>query len=88
MKYGIIAKLMSAVLLSVKNKYSVEDGKTINQYTAYFYTCGICRLMTELGLKEYIPAMCTLDYDMAEHGVHERTDISRRRIVMRLSLRS
>ena len=22
--------------------------------------------MTELGLKEYIPAMCTLDYDMAE----------------------
>ena len=46
-------------------KFSVEDGKTINQYTAYFYTCGICYLMTKLGLKEYIPAMCTLDYDMA-----------------------
>lgn len=46
-------------------KFSVEDGETINQYTAYFYTCGICKLMTELGLKEYIPAMCTLDYDMA-----------------------
>ena len=46
-------------------KFSVEDGKTINQYTATFYTCGICKLMTELGLKEYIPAMCSLDYDMA-----------------------
>ncbi len=46
-------------------KFSVEDGETINQYTAYFYTCGICHLMNELGLGEYIPAMCTLDYDMA-----------------------
>ena len=46
-------------------KFTVEDGKTINQYTATFYTCGICYLMTKLGLKEYIPAMCTLDYDMA-----------------------
>lgn len=54
---------------SIKNPYSwrftVEDGKTINQYTATFYTCGICQLMKELGLTEYIPAMCTLDYDMA-----------------------
>lgn len=46
-------------------KFSVEDGETLNQYTAYFYTCGICYLMTKLGLAEYIPAMCTLDYDMA-----------------------
>ena len=46
-------------------KFTVEDGKTINQYTATFYTCGICYLMTKLGLKEYISAMCTLDYDMA-----------------------
>lgn len=46
-------------------KFSVEDGETINQYTAYFYTCGICHLMNQLGLGEYIPAMCTLDYDMA-----------------------
>lgn len=56
-------------ILAAKNPYSwrfaVEDGKTINQYTATFYTCGICYLMTKLGLKEYIPAMCTLDYDMA-----------------------
>ena len=46
-------------------KFEVKDGETINQYTAYFHTCGICYLMTKLGLKEYIPAMCTLDYDMA-----------------------
>ena len=46
-------------------KFTVEDGKTINQYTATFYTCGICYLMTKLGLKEYISAMCTFDYDMA-----------------------
>lgn len=46
-------------------KFTVEDGETLNEYTATFYTCGICYLMTKLGLKEYIPAMCTLDYDMA-----------------------
>lgn len=47
-------------------KFTVEDGQTLNQYTAYFQTCGICYLMKKLGLEEYIPAMCTLDYDMAE----------------------
>lgn len=47
-------------------KFTVEDGETLNQYTAYFHTCGICYLMTKLGLAEYIPAMCRLDYDMAE----------------------
>jgi len=46
-------------------KYSVTDGQTINEYTATFYTCGICYLMERLGLKEYIPAMCSYDYDMA-----------------------
>ena len=65
------AKLKEQAKKSEKNtnpyswKFSVEDGKTLNQYTVYFYTCGICYLMTKLGLKEYIPAMCTLDYDMA-----------------------
>ena len=54
-------------------KFTVEDGETINQYTATFYTCGICRLMNKLGLKEYIPAMCTLDYDMAALGNTEFT---------------
>mgnify|MGYP002707277250 CR=1 FL=1 len=63
--------------LAAKNPYTwrfaIEDGKTINQYTATFYTCGICYLMTKLGLKEYIPAMCTLDYDMALLGNTEFT---------------
>ncbi len=46
-------------------KFTVEEGKTLNQYVATFYTCGICYLMRKLGLEEYIPAMCSLDYDMA-----------------------
>lgn len=46
-------------------KFDVEDGETINIYTAYFHTCGICYLMKKLNLSKYIPAMCTLDYDMA-----------------------
>ncbi len=37
-------------------------------YEARFSKCGICTLMTELGLKEYIPAMCRLDYTMSEAG--------------------
>ena len=46
-------------------KFTVEDGETMNQFTATFYTCGICYLMEKWGQEEYIPAMCTLDYDMA-----------------------
>ncbi len=42
-----------------------EDG---SGYEAKFYTCGICTLMTELGLKHLIPAMCRLDYTMSEAG--------------------
>ena len=42
-----------------------EDG---SGYEARFYTCGICVLMNELGLSEYVPAMCRLDYTMAEAG--------------------
>ncbi len=49
-------------------KFTVEDGETIDQYTATFTVCGICRLMTELGLAEQIPAMCALDYDIAKMG--------------------
>ncbi len=37
-------------------------------YEARFYRCGICLLMKELGLKEYIPAMCHLDYVMSDAG--------------------
>lgn len=32
-------------------KFSVEDGETLNQYTSTFHTCGVCFLMTKLGLK-------------------------------------
>ena len=37
-------------------------------YEARFFKCGICTLMKELGLYEYVPAMCRLDYTMAEAG--------------------
>ena len=37
-------------------------------YEARFSRCGICVLMKELGLAAYIPAMCRLDYTMAEAG--------------------
>ncbi|MBQ9384575.1 MAG: L-2-amino-thiazoline-4-carboxylic acid hydrolase [Ruminiclostridium sp.] len=40
-----------------------DDG---SGYEAKFCKCGICTLMEELGLYEYIPAMCALDYTMAE----------------------
>ncbi len=42
-----------------------EDG---SGYEARFFRCGICTLMSELGLKEAIPAMCHLDYSMAKAG--------------------
>ncbi len=37
-------------------------------YEARFSRCGICTLMKELGLQDLIPAMCHLDYTMAEAG--------------------
>ena len=37
-------------------------------YEARFSKCGICTLMRELGLFDYVPAMCRLDYTMAEVG--------------------
>ena len=42
-----------------------EDG---SGYEARFSQCGICTLMKELGLFQYVPAMCRLDYTMAEAG--------------------
>jgi hypothetical protein len=55
-----------------RNKYSwnmdyipYEDG---SGYEARFYNCGICVLMREHGLFEYVPAMCHLDYVMSELG--------------------
>ena len=37
-------------------------------YEARFYKCGICTLMKELGIEEYTPAMCRLDYAMSDEG--------------------
>ena len=45
--------------------YPYKDG---SGYEARFTKCGICTLMKELGLSEAIPAMCHLDYSMAEAG--------------------
>ena len=42
-----------------------KDG---NGYECRFSRCGICTLMKELGLFEYVPAMCRLDYTMSEAG--------------------
>lgn len=62
-------KKNAALKAADKNKYSwnmdfflFEDNKG---YEARFYKCGICVLMKELGLKEYISSMCQLDYDMS-----------------------
>ena len=38
--------------------YPYEDG---SGYEACFTKCGICTLMKELGLYDYVPAMCRLD---------------------------
>ena len=45
--------------------YPYEDG---SGYEARFSRCGICTLMSELGLSKAIPAMCHLDYTMSEAG--------------------
>ena len=37
-----------------------------NGYEARFYRCGICVLMKELGLYDLTPALCHLDYTMAD----------------------
>ena len=37
-------------------------------YEARFTRCGICALMKKLGLFDYVPAMCCLDYAMSEAG--------------------
>ncbi len=45
--------------------YPYEDG---SGYEARFSRCGICTLMKELHLYEYVPAMCRLDYTMSDAG--------------------
>ena len=45
--------------------YEYPDG---SGYEARFTACGICALMRKLGLYDLVPAMCRLDYAMAEAG--------------------
>ena len=45
--------------------YPYADG---SGYEARFTKCGICTLMSELGLFDLVPAMCRLDYTMSEAG--------------------
>lgn len=45
--------------------YEYEDG---SGYEARFTKCGICRLMSDLGLYDLTPALCHLDYTMSEAG--------------------
>ena len=65
-------KATAALNAADRNPYSwnmeflpYEDG---SGYEARFSSCGICALMTELGIREIVPAMCRLDYAMSEAG--------------------
>lgn len=69
-------KRTAALKAADRNRYSwnmdylpYPDG---SGYETRFSTCGICTLMNELGLEDYIPAMCRLDYTMSEAG---KTDV-------------
>ena len=65
-------KATAALRAADRNPYSwnmeylpYPDG---SGYEARFTSCGICRLMGELGLSDLVPAMCRLDYTMSEAG--------------------
>lgn len=65
-------KKAAALRAADRNPYSwsmdfieYEDG---SGYEARFTRCGICTLMKELGLYDFVPAMCRLDYTMSEAG--------------------
>ncbi len=65
-------KATAALNAADRNRYSwnmeflpYADG---SGYEARFSRCGICTLMKELGLYDLVPAMCHLDYTMADAG--------------------
>ena len=65
-------KVTAALKAADRNPYSwnmdfieYPDG---SGYEGRFTKCGICTLMRELGLYDLTPAMCHLDYTMAEAG--------------------
>ena len=63
-------KKTAAFRAADRNPYSwnmdFREYKDGSGYEARFTKCGICTLMQELGLYEYVPAMCALDYTMAQ----------------------
>jgi hypothetical protein len=68
---------------------SVRRRRRSRQLTAYFDTCGICRLFRELDITGIIPAMCAYDYEMARlvgTAFSRRPDAGRRRNLVRLPL--
>ena len=65
--------LKEAGITDVSAFFSLEEERELpysdgSGYEARFTRCGICTLMKELGLYDLIPAMCRLDYTMAEAG--------------------
>lgn len=67
-----VMKAAAALKTADRNPYSwnmdfieYPDG---SGYEGRFTKCGICTLMRELGLYDLTPAMCHLDYTMAEAG--------------------
>lgn len=56
-------------------KYDYIKGKDNREYTLIMHTCGIRRLMNYLGLRDYVKAMCSFDYDLAKmnHTEFSRT---------------
>ncbi len=65
-------KKTAALKAADRNPYSwnmeYRDYGDGSGYEARFTKCGICTLMKELGIYEYVPAMCHLDYTMSEMG--------------------
>ena len=49
-------------------RFTYEPGPDLTSYTANFTACGILHLLGTLGLGEYVPAMCTYDYEMAQQS--------------------
>ncbi len=65
-------KKTAALKAADRNPYSWNmeyfDYGDDSGYEARFTKCGICTLMKKLGIYEFVPAMCHLDYTMSEMG--------------------
>lgn len=48
---------------------SLDGGEDGSGYEALFYTCGICRLMKDLGLYDLTPTLYRFDYSMNKASV-------------------